>query len=79
MSDRDTLVENQELSIQSIPNWKPKALILGSIVGALTGLGAAYLFIQNIDDKEPPHFTAVQGLKVGLLLLGLVRNISDLA
>jgi len=79
MSELDH-VENQNSLIEAIPNWKPKALILGAAIGTLAGLGAAYLFIQNVtDDNEPPHLTAGKGLKIGLLILGLVRNIADMA
>ena len=30
-------------------NWKTKALIIGSVAGLLTGLLAAYLFIQRAE------------------------------
>lgn len=71
---------NYELMEDSGPNWKAKVLIIGAVSGALVGLGAAFLFIQNSeDDTQPPEFTAGKGLKIGLLLLGLVRNVSDLA
>ena len=71
---------NYELMEDSEPNWKAKVLIIGAVGGALVGLGAAFLFIQNSeDDTQSPEFTAGKGLKIGLLLLGLVRNVSDLA
>lgn len=77
-----SVIENSadELIESKTPNWKTKALIIGAIAGALVGLGAAYLFIQNVeDDSEPPEFTAGKGLKIGLLLMGLIRNVADLA
>ncbi|HEY42648.1 MAG TPA: hypothetical protein G4O11_01570, partial [Anaerolineae bacterium] len=33
------------------PNWKTKTLLIGSIIGALTGLGAAYLLIQQAERR----------------------------
>ena len=57
-------------------NWKAKALIIGGIVGALTGLGATYIMVQR--SKDPPEMGATDGLKLGLLLLGLVRQVGDL-
>ena len=79
MSDMEA-VDSYELMEEMSPNWKPKVLIIGATVGALVGLGAAYLFIQNSDDPdEPPKFSAGQGVKIGLLLLSLVRSVSDLA
>ncbi|MFQ5942584.1 MAG: hypothetical protein ACE5JF_03415 [Anaerolineales bacterium] len=57
-------------------NWKAKALIVGGLVGALTGLGASYIMIQRSD--EPPKMGPTDGIKLGLLLLGLVRAVGDL-
>ena len=59
--------------------WKAKVLLMGGLVGALTGLGAAYVIIsksQNHD--EPPKIGAGDGVRLGLLLLGLVRQIGEL-
>ena len=57
-------------------NWKARALIIGGLVGALTGLGATYIMVQR--SEEPPEMGATDGLKLGLLLLGLVRQVGDL-
>ena len=57
-------------------NWKVKALIIGGLVGALTGLGASYIMVQR--SEEPPEIGASDGIKLGLLLLGLVRAVGDL-
>jgi hypothetical protein len=77
-----SVVENStdELIESKTPDWKTKALIIGAVAGALVGLGATYLFIQNVEDNsQPPEFTAGKGLKIGLLLMSLIRNIADLA
>ncbi len=57
-------------------SWKAKALIIGSLVGALTGLGATYVMVQR--SEEPPEVGPTDGIKLGLLLLGLVRAVGDL-
>ena len=57
-------------------NWKAKALFFGGLIGALTGLGATYVMIQRSDD--PPEVGPTDGVKLGLLLLGLIRAVSDL-
>jgi len=57
-------------------SWKAKALIIGSLVGALTGLGATYVMVQR--SEEPPEVGPTDGVKLGLLLLGLVRAVGDL-
>lgn len=57
-------------------NWKIKALLIGGLVGALTGLGATYVMVQR--SEEPPEVGPADGVKLGLLLLGLVRAVGDL-
>ena len=57
-------------------NWKAKALIIGGLVGALTGIGATYVMVQR--SEEPPEVGPGDGVKLGLLLLGLVRAVGDL-
>lgn len=79
MSEKRTTNSNEIIPSGSA-NWQPKVLIIFGVGGALVGLLAAYIFIQNAEDaEEAPKFTAGKGLRIGLLLLGLIRNIADLA
>lgn len=58
--------------------WKTKVMILGAVVGALTGLGAAFILIQRSEmDRTQLKLSAGQGVKVGLGVLGLLRQIAD--
>lgn len=58
--------------------WKMKTLVIGGIVGALIGLGAAYVLIQRAEDEEAkPKLTAGEGVQLGLGVLGLLRLISN--
>ena len=73
-------LESFDIQEEMEPNWQPKVYAAFVLGGALIGLAAAYVFIQNAeDDNEAPGFTAGKGLKIGLLVLGLVRNVADLA
>ena len=59
--------------------WKGKVLLIGGLIGAFTGLGAAYLIISKSQEHdEPPKIRAGDGVRLGLLLLGLVRQIGEL-
>ncbi len=70
------IVEEQEVVDDS---WKAKTLIIGGIVGALTGLGAAYLLTRRAEQKgEPLAISSGQGLKVSMLVAGLLRSILSL-
>ncbi len=60
-------------------DWRRKTLALGAIVGALTGLGAAYLLVQQAEKRNiRPEISAGQGVKLGLLLLGVIRQIAQI-
>jgi glucokinase len=60
-------------------SWKVKTLLAGAILGAATGLGAAYLLTKRADEKgEPLSITSGQGLKMGVLIAGLLRSIVTL-
>jgi len=63
-------------------NWLPKVLVTGAVIGALVGIGAAYLYTQQAkreEGYEAPSMSAGEGVKLGLLLLGLLRSVADLA
>ncbi len=65
--------------MDTIESSKTKTLIIGAIIGSLTGLGAAYLFLQRAQqDNNLPSVTAGDGLKIGLGVLTLLRLISDI-
>jgi len=60
-------------------SWSGRVLFIGVLVGALTGLGAAYLMIQRAKNRaEAPNLNAGEGIKLGLLVLGLLRQIASL-
>ncbi len=55
-------------------------MVAGIVLGALVGAGAAYLFIQRSGDNpsEQPQFTTGDGVRLGLLVLGLLRSVAEL-
>jgi len=58
---------------------KSKVLVIGVVIGALTGLGTAYLLTKNAErEGEDLTITTGQGLKLGLLILGMLRQILQL-
>jgi hypothetical protein len=60
-------------------NWKIKILVVGAVLGAATGLSAAYLLTKRSEQKgEPLTITSGQGLKLGVLIAGLLRSILTL-
>ena len=71
----------EEIEVTEInpQNWKSKVLIVGGVLGLLTGLGAAYLLIQRAEREETePKLSAGEGVKLGLLVFGLLRQVAQL-
>ncbi len=60
-------------------NWRIKTLVLGGVIGAAVGLGAAYLLIQRAEKEQGKlQMSAGEGIKLGLLVLGLLRQVAQL-
>jgi len=65
---------------ETLPNWKPKVLVIGGLIGAVLGLGAAYLLIQSADRQNRPlALSTGEGIKLGLLALGTLRQVAQLS
>jgi hypothetical protein len=72
------IMDNETMEITTLDSWKPKALAIGGVVGAAIGIAAVYLLIQRSKDGEPPKIGVGEGVKIGVLVLGLLRSISNL-
>lgn len=61
-------------------SWKSKTLLVGGVLGLLSGLLAAFLLIQRSQQNEKElNISAGDGVKVGIGVLGVLKLISDLA
>ena len=59
---------------------KGRTLLFGTLIGAATGLVAAMLLNRRADKTEgETAITAGEGLKLGVMVLGLLRAIGSLA
>jgi hypothetical protein len=64
---------------QTDNSWKVKTLIIGSVVGALTGLGAAFLLTRRAEQEgKPLSISTGKGVQLGMLIAGLLRSILSL-
>jgi hypothetical protein len=60
-------------------SWKIRTMIIGSVVGALVGAGAAYLLVQRTERESGSlRIGTGEGVKLGLLVLGLLRQVVQL-
>jgi hypothetical protein len=72
-------MDSSDTTMMETPNWRAKFLVIGAILGGLVGAGAAYLFVQAAErEGHPPEVGAGEGVKIGLLLLGVMRSIATL-
>jgi ABC-type Mn2+/Zn2+ transport system permease subunit len=70
---------NQLAQIDRNDSWKVKTLLVGVVLGAATGLGAAYLLTKRAEQQgETLSISSGQGLKLGVLVAGLLRSILTL-
>lgn len=61
-------------------NWRMKALIIGALIGALIGVGTAYLLARTADESGggPPQISTGDAIKSAIGVVGLVRGIASL-
>lgn len=59
--------------------WVRNTLLLGGALGAITGVGLAYLMVRKAQSRdEYLKLTSGEGLRLGLLLMGLMRSVAEL-
>lgn len=59
-------------------NTKTKTILAGVLIGAATGLVAAMMWNQRAENEGTTEITAGDGLKLGVMIVGLLRAISSL-
>jgi len=61
------------------PQWKSKVLVIGGVLGAFVGVGTTYLLIQQAErEGETLKIGTGEGLRLGMLVLGMLRQVSRL-
>ena len=74
MEDTDIIQSSQPDN-----SWKVKALVAGGVIGALTGLGAAFLLTRRAEQEgKPLSISTGKGVQLGMLIAGLLRSILSL-
>lgn len=64
-------------------NFKRNAMILGAIGGALVGIVAARVFVRAAEEEAAESgkelsLNPAKGLQIGVLVMGLLRQLSNL-
>jgi hypothetical protein len=77
MDNQSNIIVEQDQLTEVDAEWTGKVLAVGGVLGALTGLAAAYLLVQRSKRQgEKPTLEFGEGIKLGVLLFGLLRNIA---
>jgi hypothetical protein len=72
------MTENETTEMKTT-NPKPKILLFGGLLGAIMGLGAAFLLIQRAErEHRIPSLSAAEGIKLGLVALGAMKQVAQL-
>ena len=72
MSDETAITESRM-------NYETKILAVGSLIGALVGLGGAFLLIKNNERKGTElSVSAGEGVKLSLIIMALLRQVAEL-
>jgi len=59
-------------------SWKSKAILIGTLAGAITGFVAASILVQRAEKQNSqPKLSASEGVKLGMGVLGLLKLIAD--
>ena len=63
--------------MESGSNWKRRTLIIGGIIGAVVGVVAANILVKEAEENDNENaLTPARGLRLGMLVLGLLRQIT---
>jgi hypothetical protein len=61
-------------------NSKGRTILIGVLVGAVTGLAAAMIINRRAEQTgESTSITAGEGLKLGVMIAGLLRAIASMS
>ncbi len=73
--------ENNVITTEERPDdtWKLQTLVIGGVLGALVGVGAAFLLTKRAEQSGTKlALTPGKGVQLGVMLAGLLRSILSL-
>ena len=72
-------MEETEIKTTTDNSWKTQTLVIGGVLGALVGLGAAFLLTKRAEQQGSSlAITPGKGVKLGMLIAGLLRSVLSL-
>ncbi len=68
--------ERKDIAVMN--SRSPRWIIIGGAIGAAVGALAAYLWLQREDSGQATEFKLGDGVKIGALVVALLRNIASI-
>jgi hypothetical protein len=62
-------------------DWKTRILIAGGILGALVGVGAAMIYIREVEESttgQPPRVAPGEAVRLGVTLMDIMRQVASI-
>jgi DMSO reductase anchor subunit len=75
------MMDKTEIIEAPLPDgaWKIKTLLMGGAIGALVGVGAAFLLTKRAEQNgQRVAMTPGKGVQLGVMVAGLLRSILSL-
>ncbi len=65
---------------QSEQSWKPRVIVISTLLGASIGLLTGYLLSRTAEESggEPPKISTADAIKLAVGVIGTVRGIASL-
>jgi len=61
-------------------NWQVRVMIISSVIGALLGLLAGFLYVRVAQESDGPReISTGQALKLAVASIGVVRQVAQLS
>lgn len=60
-------------------DWRTKTYIIGAAIGAVVGVGAAYLYVHSSEEEgRAPELRPTEAVGIGLAIIAALRQIANL-